>query len=166
MSEWQEDAITWWKIIEGKLVENSEKVKKKEIQQYIQKRAEQIVKEQKKMLTSLLERPYGKVVLDRVYVRRQESTNLLTSPAEVLEEVWSHFQNQFINRREDSAEIEKLWFEEYQPKDRIIENWYDPVTQPITLEEWQLMLSEYSTRNVNNYVCTIKAGEYKNTTGL
>ena len=147
LSEWQEDAITWWKIIEGKLVENSEKVKKKEIQQYIQKRAEQIVKEQKKMLTSLLERPYSKVVLDRVYIQRQGSTNLLTSPAEVLEEVRSHFQNQFINRREDSAEIEKLWFEEYQPKDRIIENWYDPVTQPITLEEWQLMLNECKTNS-------------------
>ncbi|CAG8708366.1 13908_t:CDS:1, partial [Dentiscutata heterogama] len=49
------------------------------------------------------------------------STNLVTNLAEVLEEVRSYFQNQFINRREDSAEIEKLWFEEYQPKDHIVE---------------------------------------------
>ncbi|CAG8724826.1 685_t:CDS:1, partial [Dentiscutata heterogama] len=75
--------------------------------------AEQIVKEQKKMLISLLEYPFCKVVLDRTYIQRQESTNLVTNPAEVLEEVRSHFQNQFINRREDSAEIKKLWFEEY-----------------------------------------------------
>ncbi|CAG8667276.1 6277_t:CDS:1, partial [Dentiscutata heterogama] len=52
--------------------------------------------------------PFCKVVLDRVYIQHQESTNLVTNPAEVLEEVRSYFQNQFINRREDSAKIEKL----------------------------------------------------------
>ncbi|CAG8457334.1 17187_t:CDS:2, partial [Dentiscutata heterogama] len=80
-------------------------------------RAEQIVNDQKKMLTSLLEWPSHKVVLDRVLLQNQDQEILLNDLVEVLEEVQAHFQKQFIGKENSYTEIEKLWSDEYQPKE-------------------------------------------------
>ncbi|CAG8736652.1 5732_t:CDS:1, partial [Dentiscutata heterogama] len=99
--------------------------KKKEIQAYIQKRAEQIVNEQKKMLTSFLKWPFHKVVLDRVLAQNQDQEILLNDPVEILKEVQAHLQKQFISKKNSHMEAEKLWSDEYQPKGRIQESWFD-----------------------------------------
>ncbi|CAG8498724.1 14680_t:CDS:2 [Dentiscutata heterogama] len=70
---------------------NKELKTSQKIQAYIQRRAEQIINEQMKMLTSLLEWPFHKVVLDRVLVQNQDQKTLLNNPVEVLEEVQAHF---------------------------------------------------------------------------
>ncbi|CAG8710443.1 5509_t:CDS:1, partial [Dentiscutata heterogama] len=71
-------------------------------------KAEQIVNDQKKMLNSLLERPFHKVVLDRVLLQNQDQKILLNDPVEVLEEVQAHFQKQFIGKENSYTEVEKL----------------------------------------------------------
>ncbi|CAG8546226.1 13193_t:CDS:2, partial [Dentiscutata heterogama] len=78
--------------------------KKKEIQAYIQRRAEQIVNDQKKILTSLLEWPFHKVVLDRVLLQNQDQEILLNDLVDVLEEVQAHFQKQFIGKKNSYTE--------------------------------------------------------------
>ncbi|CAG8539285.1 12108_t:CDS:2, partial [Dentiscutata heterogama] len=82
--------------------------RKKEIQAYIQRRAKQIVNDQKKMLNSLLEWPFYKVVLDKVLVQNQDQEILLNDLVEVLEEVQTHFQKQFVDKENSYIEVEKL----------------------------------------------------------
>ncbi|CAG8542057.1 16957_t:CDS:2, partial [Dentiscutata heterogama] len=80
------------------------------------------------MLTSLLEWPFHKVVLDRVLAQNQNQETLLNDPVEVLEE--------------------------YQPKRRIQESWFDPIMQPVILEKWQAILRE-SKANLAPEISTI-----------
>ncbi|CAG8481844.1 3182_t:CDS:2 [Gigaspora margarita] len=57
---WLTEVYTWRKALEGKLTTKSERVKSAEIKSFVQRYAEMIVSEQKKML-SLLERPFNKI---------------------------------------------------------------------------------------------------------
>ncbi|CAG8801488.1 10476_t:CDS:2, partial [Gigaspora rosea] len=60
LEDWLTEVYAWHKALEGKLSEESERAKNAEIRNFIQKCAEMIVSEQKKILTSLLDRPYNK----------------------------------------------------------------------------------------------------------
>ncbi|CAG8762650.1 3106_t:CDS:1, partial [Dentiscutata heterogama] len=62
---WLEEAKVWWKTFEGKVVTEENIRIKKEIRVCVERRAQMIVKEQKRMLTSLLEKSTSKVTIDR-----------------------------------------------------------------------------------------------------
>ncbi|CAG8717876.1 1216_t:CDS:1, partial [Dentiscutata heterogama] len=73
----------------------------------------------------LLERPFHKVVLDRVLLQNQDQETLLNDLVEVLKEVQAYFQEQFISKKNSHTETKKLWSDEYQPKERIQDSWFD-----------------------------------------
>jgi len=50
---------------------------------------------QGKMITSLLNRPYKKIVLDRFMKQNEEETTLITKPEEVRKGVAEHYKKQF-----------------------------------------------------------------------
>ena len=63
--QWSEELITdlkgWWQILRARRVCEIEKIKRKEIEKNIEKRCAKINGEQRKMLTSLLDKPYNKI---------------------------------------------------------------------------------------------------------
>ncbi|CAG8710529.1 15512_t:CDS:2, partial [Dentiscutata heterogama] len=134
---WLEEAKVWWKTFEGKVVTEENIRIKKEIRVCVERRAQMIVKEQKRMLTSLLEKSTAKVTIDRVYTEEAESARLETKPKEVLRITKEHFQNQFRKRKTNIALLNGDWHQEYSPIAWIQENWYDSLLEPIELEEWE-----------------------------
>ncbi|CAG8483717.1 14138_t:CDS:2, partial [Dentiscutata heterogama] len=68
----------------------------------------------------------SQIVLNRVLAQNQDQEILLNDPIKVLKEVQAHFQKQFISKKNSYMEAEKLWSDEYQPKRRIQESWFDP----------------------------------------
>ncbi|CAG8807773.1 44770_t:CDS:2, partial [Gigaspora margarita] len=114
---WLTEAYTWHKALEGKLTTESERVKSAEIKSFVQRRVEMIVSEQKKMLTSLLERPFNKVSLDHLLVKENNQISLATEPEE--------------------------WDEVYSPSVRIEEYCYDALSEPIMIEKWNQNIWQY-----------------------
>ncbi|CAG8724479.1 44958_t:CDS:2, partial [Gigaspora margarita] len=84
---WLTKAYTWCKALEGKLTTESERVKSAEIKSFVQRRVEIIVLEQKKMLTSLLKRPFNKVSLDWLLVKENDQISLAIEPEE---DIWQY----------------------------------------------------------------------------
>ncbi|CAG8820957.1 1094_t:CDS:2 [Gigaspora margarita] len=62
------------------------------------------------MLASLLEKPYNKVMLDRVLVNKNSEYRLAVAP------------------KEKSV---------YNPLDEVQEEWYDPAVSLVDVEKWQ-----------------------------
>src|SRR5260363_377011 len=60
VENWIDKALTWWKILKNKIVEENGKITNKEIRKFIRKRNERIDKEQKIMLNRSEERRVGK----------------------------------------------------------------------------------------------------------
>jgi len=137
----------WWKAIEGKLLSEEKLHREKEIKKYVQKRCEMIVDEQKKMLRSLLERPFNKVVLDRILIKENDEYELISEPNEVLSKTNKHFKEQFRRRNPRLDLLNEEWRSIYQPLSGIQEEWYEPVLLPVELEEWLLMLNEVRTNS-------------------
>ncbi|CAG8765185.1 17094_t:CDS:2, partial [Dentiscutata heterogama] len=100
-------------LVAGFITESWLEEAKKEIRVCVERKAQMIVKEQKRMLTSLLEKLTSKVTIDRVYTEEAESAQLEMKPKEVLRITKEHFQNQ------------------------VQENWYNSLLEPIELEEWE-----------------------------
>jgi hypothetical protein len=63
--------------------------------------------DQGKMIASLLNRPYKKIVLDRFIKQVEEKTNLLTSPEDVRVGVAEHYEKQFRKRNTRLEEMSK-----------------------------------------------------------
>ena len=99
LQSWIKSAILWWKVIGNRISEESQKLKEKEIKNYIKKRSEMIIKEQRLMLASLLEKPFNKVRLDRVLVKEDLEYRLAVAPSKVLLDTKDHFKGQAVQRK-------------------------------------------------------------------
>ena len=138
----------WAKILRKKVGDEERRKKEKEIRGKIEARFGMMERNKKKMLQSLLSRPYNKVTIDRVLVgensrfRNQELTN---KEEEVKKQVAIHFQEQFRKRNQKFNKMSKEWKEIYRPKESIDHTIYEGVMKPITVEEWMQALDK--TRN-------------------
>jgi hypothetical protein len=94
----RENLEMWWKVLRKDWQARTRTEEEKRIQEYIERRFEMIVKDQRKMIDSLLDKPHRSIKLDRV-VKKTEDNNkddeLVTEPQEVLAEVKKHFKKQF-----------------------------------------------------------------------
>src|ERR1043165_4824452 len=72
---------------------------RKEIEENIDKRCEMIKTDQRKMIISLLNRLYKKIVLNRFIEQREEETKLVTEPDAVKEGIEKHYKRQFRKRK-------------------------------------------------------------------
>ena len=155
LQSWIESAILWWKVIGNRISEESQKLKEKEIKNYIKKRSEMIIKEQRLMLASLLEKPFNKVRLDRVLVKEDLEYRLAVAPSEVLLDTKDHFKGQFRGRCPKIDCMTEDWKAVYSPLNEVQENWYDSTLDLVDLEEWQSMLKEVkaeSAAGISNIV--------------
>jgi hypothetical protein len=97
---------------------------------------------QRKMLASLLDKPYRKVKIDRLIDKQPHERLLLTETEEILKRTQTHFQNQFRKRNFDQSRLNSNWEEIYYPKPNISREWYNNLEDEIGEEEWQGMLAE------------------------
>ena len=97
---------------------------------------------QRRMINSLLERPYKKVVIDRLVVNKNRDKELISDPKEVLESTAKHFRKQFKKRNFRGEEISEEWKKTYEPIPRIQEKLYKNLNSKITKDEWESMLSK------------------------
>jgi len=68
------------------------------INEHVDQRCEMIRDNQRRMINSLLEKPYKKVVIDRLLINERGVKELFNEPKEVLKRTADHFQKQFKKR--------------------------------------------------------------------
>ena len=60
---------------------------------------------QRRMINSLLEKPFKKVVIDKLLIDKKESKELFNEPEEILRRTAKHFKKQFKKRNFQQEEI-------------------------------------------------------------
>src|SRR6185437_9250586 len=88
------------------------------------KRCERILREQEKMLSSLLDKSFNQISIDRLIVERESSKALINNASEVLEKANKHFLNQFKRKEIRKDIMTKKWAKINRPIESIKDNWY------------------------------------------
>jgi exonuclease III/ribonuclease HI len=127
---------TWWKILYAKLQQERRKEDLSEINVAVNQRCEAIQGELKHMLSSLLERSSKRVILDRIVKKEGADIVLVNKEKEVLEEVRSHFKNQFRKRNTQTGNLSREWEKIYNPIERINDQVYSDISEEVKEEEW------------------------------
>src|ERR1043165_2069677 len=135
----------WQKILQEKKKKEWEQKQKRQIEKNIDKRCEMIKTDQGKMIISLLNRPYKKIILDRFIKQREEETKLVTEPDAVKEGIEEHYKRQFRKRKTKLKTITESWKEIYKPQKHIKEKWYDGIEGKIKEEECEKVVKELKT---------------------
>src|SRR5260363_77122 len=112
----------------------------KNIVENIERRYNMIGRSEKIMLNSILERPWRKIVIDKV-VREEDTPNthgsLVTELEQVKEETDRFFKKQFRKRQHLFAQLPEDWRNEYALKEWISREWYKKIITLIQEEEWE-----------------------------
>src|SRR5260364_217343 len=96
LEEGEQDLCGWKKILEKKCLTENTISSNKKIQEKVEKRCEMIVNNQGQMLVSLLNKPYNKIIINKLVLEKQDhSRELITKPEEVMSITEKHFQNQY-----------------------------------------------------------------------
>jgi hypothetical protein len=135
----------WQKILQEKKKKEWEQKQRRQIEENIDKRCEMIKTDQGKMIISLLNRPYKKIILDRFIEQREEETKLVTEPDAVKEGIEEHYKRQFRKRKTKLKTMSESWKEIYKPQKHIKEEWYDGIEGKIKEEEWEEIVKELKT---------------------
>ena len=85
-------------IIKSKLVAENNTMVNAEIRECIDRRCEMVKDNQRRMIDSLLEKPFKKVVINRLLIEGSENKELIKEPEEVLKKTADHFKKQFKKR--------------------------------------------------------------------
>ena len=76
------------------------------------------------MINNLLEKPFKKVVIDRLLIDKEGDRELYNKPEEVLKRTAEHFKKQFKKRNFQQEGISNEWKEVYQPITKVKESYY------------------------------------------
>ena len=82
----------WLKLLQEKKEKEWEQRQRKQIEENIDKRCEMIKTNQGKMIASLLNKPYKKIILNRFIEQEEEMTNLIAEPELVKASVAEHYK--------------------------------------------------------------------------
>jgi exonuclease III/ribonuclease HI len=116
-----------------------DKYKSESMKNYVEKRCDDLLSNQKSMITSILERKKKSIVLDRVIVKRGNIIELITDPDLVNKETILHFQT-VAGGINESKQLNDRWQAQYSPKSDIREKWYECIMLPPTMEEWSSVI--------------------------
>ena len=78
------DIKGWWKILNAKWANERIQETRRDINEKIERRYGMIENDQKKMIQSLLNKPWKKIQLDRIFDFSNNERNLLVEPEEIL----------------------------------------------------------------------------------
>ena len=132
--EWLLEVSYWKKIIQRKIVSNTQQEAQKEIMEKVEARFGMIDKEERKMINSILEKPWRRILIDKVIVQDTESKDtkiLLTESDEVKKAADEYYKDQFKARKHQFDSITEEW-----KKEDIEEEWYRNILNSIEEEEW------------------------------
>jgi len=97
------------------------------------------------MINSLLEKPFKKVVIDRLLIDNKRDRELYNEPEEVLTRTAEHFKRQFKKRNFQQEGISNEWKEVYKLITRVKESYYQSLSDRVTEKEWDAMLKKLKT---------------------
>ena len=101
------------------------------------------------MITSLLNRPYKKIVLDRFVKQEEEIICLVIEPKLVKAGIAEHYREQFRKRNMKLEEMSEVWKEIYRPQRHIREEWYKEVEEEIKKKEQEGIIKKLKTETAS-----------------
>ena len=111
-----------------------------EIRESVNQRCEMLKDNQRRMINSILEKPFKKIAIDRILINEAKGKDFFNDSDEVLEKTAEHFSKQFKKRNFQEEVMSDEWKEIYKPITRIKEGVYRNLSNRITKEEWVQML--------------------------
>src|SRR5260364_370590 len=138
--EWLDQAQSWSKIIENKMVSEQRRDKEKKIRGYVKRRFGMVGSEEKRILSSILEKPWQKLKIEKVLIsdrKEDDGTQLVYELDDVKRTVTTYYDEQYNRVKGTTNRIPQKWQQEYSPKEWIKEEWYGLVLKEITLLEWE-----------------------------
>ena len=94
----QEELTRWQSVLKGKLVAENSIASKVEIRECIDRRCEMMKDNQRRIINSLLEEFFKKVVIDKLLIDERGGKKLFNELEEVLRRTAKYFKKQFIKR--------------------------------------------------------------------
>ena len=94
----QEELSRQWLVLKGKLVAENSIASRLEIREYVDQIYKMIRDNQRRIINSLLEKLFRKVVIDRLLIDKEGDRELYNEPEEVLTRTAEHFKRQFKKR--------------------------------------------------------------------
>src|SRR5437762_13723206 len=108
---------------------------KVEIRECIDRRCKIIKDNQRRIINSLLEKLFKKVVIDRLLIDKEGDRELYNEPEEVLKRTAEHFKRQFKKRNFQQERILNEWKEVYKQITRVKESYYQSLSNRVTEKE-------------------------------
>ena len=111
----QEELTRQQSVLKGKLVAKNSIASRLEIKEYIDCRCKIIKDNQRKIINSLLEKLFKKVVIDKLLTDERGSKELFNKPEAVLKRTAKYFKKQFKKRNFQQKKISNSQEEIYKP---------------------------------------------------
>ena len=94
----QEELSRQWLVLKGKLVAENSIASRLEIREYVDQIYKMIRDNQRRIINSLLEKLFRKVVINRLLTEERRVKELFNEPEEVLKRTNKYFKRQFKKR--------------------------------------------------------------------
>jgi hypothetical protein len=136
---WFTEARSWKKALQKKIMSELQQKTQKEIIEKVEMRFGMIDKEERRMINSILEKPWKRIVVDKVIIQDpidKSAKILLTEPNEVKTAADEYYKDQFKARQHSFDTISEKWEQEYKPKENINKEWFKNILDPIEEGEW------------------------------
>ena len=138
---WLDSLKEWIKIFNLQLQQDLKKKDTENVNKFVNDRCEYVNTNQKKMLTSLLNRDFKKIILDRaVKISEDGSASLITDPDKLQAHCDDTFSQQFKSRNhlfDTNTDTWTQWKSEYEPLKHFDQNIYKNLTSEPSIEEWK-----------------------------
>ena len=132
--------VELFKLVHVQCKVSEDQYKSAQMTFFIEQRCQDLIHNQKRMISSILDTTRRRITLDRVLVAKPGGARLLTEPDLIDEALISHFQTVAGGVHEEKV-LPDQWRRQYAPKVDVKERWYCGVMSPISIDEWSSTLS-------------------------
>jgi len=117
-------------------------IREKEIKKSIEKRCQNLLTNQRRMINSLTNQKKNNILLNRILVKDTQEPYIATNKKEVLETTQKHYEEAFKTRSSNFDFLNEDWKREYMPIQDIEPIWYDNLMEPISETEFNQTLKD------------------------
>ena len=136
--EWISDASRDYKVLQRSIDIDTKKAVSNRIQQNINERVKMITTNQRRLISSILERSYRKITVDRLLITDPHTNRmtLLTDPEEIAAEAPKQYTALLTKRLHRFNEMSDEWKEVYRPSPTIDPTWFAHLMDKPSHDEW------------------------------
>jgi hypothetical protein len=124
-------------------IQKNEALTTKKINQFINRRENDIISNQRRMLNSILNRKLKRIIIDRLLINNHITPNeqlLIHDEHEIVQECIKHYQNIGLQHSSTttyipSSSLPEFWKKYYLPRQHIFANQSNDILNPITIHE-------------------------------